>query len=137
MGAKTFRSKSRVLALESIKRNKGDVFSLPTSGKREIFTSVGNNFIAWIGRSIPKDNLYGFRNIDISESDLSILVDAKLLVVAYISCLGKVESAVNFAYEYGIPILWVNSFFPSKEKAWFFDNTSKTICWELICQMAR
>lgn len=102
-----------------------------------IGVTVNNDFIAWLGRDIPKQDLYGFKNIDIIKSDLSVLVNAKLLIVAFTVYSLKVNAAVNFAFEHGIPILWINSVFPPKDKAWFFNAVSNDVYWELICQLAR
>lgn len=136
MTKNVFRSKSRVLALDEVKKAQEKFFSPPALKKVKVFTSVKSNFIAWIGRNLPKGDVYGFKNLDISKSDVSILVDAKLLVVHCTNYSGRVGSVVNFAFEYGVPILWVNYGFPPKDKAWFFKKVSKDVYWELICQMA-
>ena len=103
----------------------------------QVGVAINNDFIAWIGRDLPKYNLYGFKNIDIIKSDLSVLVNAKLLIAVFTVYSLKVNAAVNFAFEHGIPILWINSTCPPKDKAWFFNAVSNDVCWELICQMAK
>ena len=132
----TFHSKSRTLALDVVKKVE-NVQQRYHISQAPVFRVTGDNSIAWIGNNLLKSDAYGFRNLDISNSDLSILLNVKLLVVHFTSFLQKVEAAVNFAYEYGIPILWINYKFPPKDKIWFFGGTSKNVSWELICQMAQ
>lgn len=98
---------------------------------------IENNFIAWIGKDFPNKDQYGFKNLDIAQSDLSILVNAKLLVIIHTTYSRKVNAAVNFAYEYGIPTLWIDSILPPGDKVWFFNAVSNDIYWELICQLAK
>lgn len=103
----------------------------------KVGVAVKNAFVAWIGRDFPKQDFYGFKNLDVAKSDLSILVNARLLVIIHTIYSQKVSTAVNFAFEYGVPVLWVNNTFPPKNKIWFFDVISNDIRWELICQMTK
>lgn len=135
MSKNVFISKSSRLAKDKKLEKRGLMLLDPKP--IQVGLLAKNAFIAWIGRDFSKQDHYGFKNIDISKLDLSILVNAKLLIVIYTSYSKKVNAAVNFACEYGIPILWINSILPPVNKAWFFNEVSNSIYWELICQMAK
>ena len=130
----TFISKSaRIIKAKRRKIEKTNPISLIS---KEVSVKSGS-YILWIGSDIPKENLYGFRNLDARSLDSSVLVHASLLVVLHTFITSKVNALIFFAYEYGVPILWIHDFLPPQGRLWFFKETSKTISWELICQMAR
>lgn len=132
-----FVSKSSKKAKAVAKKSLGTEAIFSKGNPIQVGAVVRNDFIAWIGRGFPKRDSFGFKNLDIAKSDLSILVNAKLLVIIHSIYLQRVNAAVNFAFEHGIPILWVNNISPPKDKTWFFDAISNDIRWELICQMTK
>jgi hypothetical protein len=132
-----FLSKSRRLIKAANKESAKTEAVFSKDNPIQVGMTVKNDFIAWLGKDFPKQDFYGFKNLDAAKSDLSFLINAKLLVIIHTLYTQRVSAAVNFAFEYGIPILWINDTFPPKSKAWFFDAVSKNICWELICQLTK
>ena len=133
----TFFSKSANRMKDAIKKAEKKEIVFSKDKPIQVGISVKNSFVAWIGRGFPKWDSYTFKHVDVSQSDLSILVNVKLLVVIHTIYTQKINAVVNFAFEYGIPILWINNVLPPKDKAWFFSKISKKIYWELICQTAK
>jgi hypothetical protein len=95
------------------------------------------NFIAWAGEKCPDENMYGFHFVDSSSVDVSSLINVKLLTVHDTYFTASVNAVIRFAYEYGIPILWVGSQMPPDEKQWFFKAFSTKLNWELICSIIK
>jgi len=103
------------------------------------FTPVPSygNFIAWAGEKCPNENMYGFHFVDSSSVDVSSLINVKLLIVHDAYFTASVNAVIRFAYEYGIPILWVGSQMPPDEKQWFFKAFSTKLNWELVCSIIK
>jgi len=139
MSTPVFTSKSRrTVKTPEVKIVYREVPPSPVIGASPENAVVIRKFvIAWIGHDFPRGDAYGFTNIDISKQDISVLVNVSLLCVMNTFYSNKVSSIINFAFEYGVPILWINKEYPPKDKIWFFKDYAKSISWELICQIAK
>ena len=97
--------------------------------------------LLWIG--VDKHNFFdlgqalGFNPVRFRDKDLSVLIRAKCLILCYADLYGKTISAVNFACEYGIPVLWHHKHLPPETYFWsfkrMFHNTNPRAFWETVC----
>lgn len=99
--------------------------------------------VLWIGvdrhNFFDRGKFFGFNSIWFGNKDLSVLLHAKCLVVCYADMYGKAVNAVNFACEYGIPVLWYHKHLPPEAYFWSFKcmigNLDQRAFWEIVCNI--
>lgn len=99
--------------------------------------------ILWIGfdkqKFFDQGDLFGFSSIWLEDKDLSVLMQAKCLIVCYANMYGKTINAVNFACEYGIPTLWHHKHLPPETYFWsfkhMFHSNSFRAFWGVVCSI--
>ena len=99
------------------------------------------NPIIWIGNDLcnffESGKLFGFGCIWLENKDLSTLIHSKCLIISYADIFGKTANAVNFACEYGIPVIWLHRHSPPEAYFWSFkailNGKSPKSFWRNVC----
>lgn len=97
--------------------------------------------IIWIGKDLcnffEHGKLFGFSCVWLENKDLSVLIHSKCLIISYADVFGKVVKAINFACEYGVPIMWLHRHLPPEVCFWSFNamlnGKSPKSFWRNIC----
>jgi len=99
--------------------------------------------IIWVGEDYDnlfiKGALYNFKCKWFVDTDLSVVHQAKGIVVSCTDVTPKILSLVNFACEYGIPSIWFNSHLPPEVCYWNFTHRihieDSNMFWRDVCQI--
>ena len=104
-----------------------------------------NNFIAWIGSDsydLAKASCaYGFDEFWYkTKADLEKILFAKAVILCNVLMTPDVLAAINFAAEYGVPLVWIHSYrHPPARQIWSFTfcinyQPKITLFWRALCR---
>lgn len=101
-----------VFISKSARASKGEALSIV----RKVVVFKNTNLIVWIGNDLNMlfENCFGVtaKKID-KDTDISGIVKARFLVVCYVEILlPYMIRFINFACEYGVPVVWIGSLSP-------------------------
>lgn len=93
-------------------------------------------YVVTIGEA-PLRSISDVKFIELEDSDFSILCKTMALVVCSSYYDGKINGAICFAVEYGIPVIWLSTLRPPIDKMFMFDliTDNRNIVWRYLCQI--